>query len=189
MRLASLEHLIARLGRAYIHASRCRRSSTPISTHLTVERRLAVELARELRPRSESAGALRVGAEPRQSKRLSASRSRGASSRDLMARGPVAAIGRARGGLLSAGSTGFSSSTDACRASPADDLRPPRAWQALPTYLSVERRRCLIAQPDVTTPRGLRDRALIELLYATGLRVIGARDASGRPTSTSRRPF
>jgi integrase/recombinase XerD len=55
--------------------------------------------------------------------------------------------------------------------SPADDLRPPRAWQTLPTYLSVGDVDTLIAQPDVSTPRGLRDRALIELLYATGLRV------------------
>ena len=56
-------------------------------------------------------------------------------------------------------------------ASPADDLQPPRAWQVLPTYLSVDEVDALIAQPDVSTPRGLRDRALIELLYATGLRV------------------
>jgi integrase/recombinase XerD len=55
--------------------------------------------------------------------------------------------------------------------SPADDLRPPRAWKALPRYLSVEEVDQLLAQPDVTTPRGLRDRALIELLYATGMRV------------------
>ena len=63
---------------------------------------------------------------------------------------------------------------------PADDLRPPRAWKALPRYLSVEDVDRLIAQPDVSTPRGLRDRALIELLYATGMRVselIGLRPA------------
>jgi integrase/recombinase XerD len=54
---------------------------------------------------------------------------------------------------------------------PADDLRPPRAWPALPKFLSLEDVDKLIAQPDVTTPRGLRDRAMIELLYATGLRV------------------
>jgi integrase/recombinase XerD len=54
---------------------------------------------------------------------------------------------------------------------PADDLRPPRAWPALPKFLSLEDVDTLIAQPDVTTPRGLRDRAMIELLYATGLRV------------------
>jgi integrase/recombinase XerD len=54
---------------------------------------------------------------------------------------------------------------------PADDLRPPRAWPALPKFLSLEDVDRLIAQPDVDTPLGLRDRALIELLYATGLRV------------------
>jgi len=56
-------------------------------------------------------------------------------------------------------------------ANPAGDLRPPRAWKVLPRYLSVEDVDTLIAQPDVTTPRGLRDRALIELIYATGMRV------------------
>jgi integrase/recombinase XerD len=65
-------------------------------------------------------------------------------------------------------------------ASPADDLRPPRAWKVLPRYLSVEDVDHLLAQPDVSTPRGLRDRALIELLYATGMRVselVGLRPA------------
>jgi integrase/recombinase XerD len=55
--------------------------------------------------------------------------------------------------------------------SPADDLRPPRAWAALPKFLSLDEVDRLLAQPDVTTPRGLRDKALIEVLYATGLRV------------------
>ena len=55
--------------------------------------------------------------------------------------------------------------------SPADDLTPPRAWPALPKFLSLDEVDTLIAQPDVTTPLGLRDRAMIELLYATGLRV------------------
>ena len=41
----------------------------------------------------------------------------------------------------------------------------------LPRYLSVEDVDLLIAQPDISTPRGLRDRAVIELLYATGMRV------------------
>jgi integrase/recombinase XerD len=54
---------------------------------------------------------------------------------------------------------------------PADDLRPPRAWPALPKFLSFEEVDALIAQPDVSTPLGVRDRAMIELLYATGLRV------------------
>jgi len=55
--------------------------------------------------------------------------------------------------------------------SPADDLQPPRAWPALPKCLSLDEVDLLIAQPDVSTSRGLRDRAMIELLYATGLRV------------------
>jgi integrase/recombinase XerD len=55
--------------------------------------------------------------------------------------------------------------------SPADDLRAPRAWPALPRFLSLEEVDRLLAAPDVSTALGLRDRALIELLYATGLRV------------------
>jgi len=55
--------------------------------------------------------------------------------------------------------------------SAADDLRPPRAWAALPKSLSLEDVDRLLAQPDTSTPRGLRDKAMIETLYATGLRV------------------
>lgn len=54
---------------------------------------------------------------------------------------------------------------------PADDLAAPRAWKTLPKFLTVEEVDQLLAAPDVSHPRGLRDRALIELLYATGLRV------------------
>lgn len=54
---------------------------------------------------------------------------------------------------------------------PAEDLRPPRAWRELPRYLSLEEVDLLLAAPDLSTPRGLRDRALLDLLYATGLRV------------------
>lgn len=54
---------------------------------------------------------------------------------------------------------------------PADDLEAPRAWKVLPKFLDVEDVDRLIAAPDVQTAAGLRDRALIELLYATGLRV------------------
>jgi len=55
--------------------------------------------------------------------------------------------------------------------SPADDLRPPRAWAALPKFLSLDDVDRLLAQPDTSTARGVRDKALIEVLYATGLRV------------------
>ena len=69
-------------------------------------------------------------------------------------------------GLLSIPAVERTHATD-----PADDLRPPRAWPALPKFLSIEEVDRLLAQPDPATPRGLRDKALIELLYATGLRV------------------
>ena len=55
--------------------------------------------------------------------------------------------------------------------SPADDLQPPRAWPALPHFLSLEEVDALLAQPDTSTPLGLRDRAMFDLLYATGMRV------------------
>ena len=54
---------------------------------------------------------------------------------------------------------------------PADDLRAPRSWPALPKFLSVDEVDTLLDQPDTTTAIGIRDRALIELLYATGMRV------------------
>lgn len=54
---------------------------------------------------------------------------------------------------------------------PAEDLRMPRAWPALPKYLDLADVDRLLGQPDTSTPRGVRDKALIELLYATGLRV------------------
>ena len=54
---------------------------------------------------------------------------------------------------------------------PAEDFRAPRAWPALPKYLGLDDVDKLLAQPDPSTPRGLRDKALLELLYATGLRV------------------
>jgi integrase/recombinase XerD len=54
---------------------------------------------------------------------------------------------------------------------PAVDVRPPRAWKTLPKFLSIDEVDLLLRAPDTTHPRGLRDRALIELFYATGLRV------------------
>jgi integrase/recombinase XerD len=54
---------------------------------------------------------------------------------------------------------------------PAADLQAPRAWKVLPKFLSADAVDRLLGAPDVATPRGVRDRALIELLYATGLRV------------------
>lgn len=54
---------------------------------------------------------------------------------------------------------------------PTADLTNARRWAMLPKILSVEDVQKLLDAPDVTTPRGLRDRAMLELLYACGLRV------------------
>jgi integrase/recombinase XerD len=54
---------------------------------------------------------------------------------------------------------------------PAVNLLPPKLWKPLPKVLSEAEVEALLAAPDVTKPLGLRDRAMFELLYATGLRV------------------
>ena len=53
----------------------------------------------------------------------------------------------------------------------SDDIDSPRAAKTLPVYLTVEEVERLLAAPDERKPQGARDRAMIELLYATGLRV------------------
>jgi integrase/recombinase XerD len=54
---------------------------------------------------------------------------------------------------------------------PASDLMLPRALKRLPrSILSIEEVEQILAQPDTATPVGLRDRALMELLYSTGIR-------------------
>ena len=54
---------------------------------------------------------------------------------------------------------------------PAELLTPPRQWSTLPKYLNREDVERLIAAPSASKPTGVRDRAMLELLYATGLRV------------------
>ncbi len=49
-------------------------------------------------------------------------------------------------------------------------LESPRLWQVLPRVLSVEEVDLLLRQPDRKTRLGIRDRAILELLYASGLR-------------------
>jgi integrase/recombinase XerC len=50
-------------------------------------------------------------------------------------------------------------------------VNAPRVPKRLPQYLTVAEVETLLAAPDTSTPRGLRDRAMIEVLYAAGLRV------------------
>jgi integrase/recombinase XerD len=55
--------------------------------------------------------------------------------------------------------------------SPAAAVHPPRPLRRLPKALSIDQVTALLAAPDVATPEGLRDAALLELLYATGARI------------------
>lgn len=55
--------------------------------------------------------------------------------------------------------------------SPAATTVSPRLDKRLPSFLTVEEAKRLIESPDPATPQGIRDRALMEMLYASGLRI------------------
>jgi integrase/recombinase XerD len=54
---------------------------------------------------------------------------------------------------------------------PTEHLASPKQWSTIPKFLNREQIEKLIAAPDSTKPSGQRDRAMLELLYATGIRV------------------
>ena len=54
---------------------------------------------------------------------------------------------------------------------PTANLSSPKTWLNLPKFLTVPEVETLLRQPDEKEPGGLRDRAMLEVLYATGLRV------------------
>jgi integrase/recombinase XerD len=54
---------------------------------------------------------------------------------------------------------------------PTEHLGAPRQWQTIPKFLNPEEIERLSESPDASCTNGLRDHAMIELLYATGLRV------------------
>jgi integrase/recombinase XerD len=54
---------------------------------------------------------------------------------------------------------------------PAATIESPKFRQSLPYFLSVEEVERLLAQPDTSSAIGLRDKAIIELMYSTGIRV------------------
>jgi integrase/recombinase XerD len=56
-------------------------------------------------------------------------------------------------------------------ASPLARLESPKLWKTLPRTLSPEETRAVVETPRPDGPQGLRDRAILELLYASGLRV------------------
>ncbi len=136
--------------------------------HLRVERRLAAHTlesyARDLRELQAFAQSEGVAVEQLQRPALEAF-VRGLMTRGQSPRSVARAVASVRGWYRYLALDGI------LPVNPAEDLRPPRAWPALPTCLSLADVDALIAQPDVTTTLGLRDRAMIEVLYATGMRV------------------
>ena len=56
-------------------------------------------------------------------------------------------------------------------ADPSANLESPKIRRSLPGYLRLEEVERLLTQPDSSTPLGLRDRAMLEVFYSTGLRV------------------
>ena len=91
---------------------------------------------------------------------LSALRGRGLSARST-ARALAALRGLFRY-LLERGET---------KQDPTLELETPKLMRALPRFLSTEEVEALLAAPDTATPLGVRDRAMIETMYASGVRV------------------
>src|ERR1035437_207744 len=60
---------------------------------------------------------------------------------------------------------------DKIQEDPTEHLSSPKQWSTIPKFLNRDQIESLIAAPDTTKPTGLRDRAMLELLYATGIRV------------------
>jgi integrase/recombinase XerD len=54
---------------------------------------------------------------------------------------------------------------------PTEHIQSPKQWQTIPHFLNPAQVDQLLEAPDLSKPTGVRDRAMLELLYATGLRV------------------
>jgi integrase/recombinase XerD len=85
--------------------------------------------------------------------------------RGLSARSSARALSALRGFFR------FLVSTQIQTVDPTTNLRSPSLWRTVPRALSSAEIEALLAAPDTTTTLGLRDRSMLETLYATGLRV------------------
>ena len=65
----------------------------------------------------------------------------------------------------------FAAAEGTIRIDPAEQIDSARLPKSLPRYLNLDEVDGLLEAPDTAIPEGLRDRAMLELLYATGLRV------------------
>jgi integrase/recombinase XerD len=136
--------------------------------HLAVERGLARASVEAYRTDLEAFGRFLAG------RRLDAGRVArsdlgrylsGLRARGLSARSASRALSAVRGFY------GFAAAHLGFAEDPTADLANPKTGLALPKALSEAEVESLLESPDTTTPLGLRDRAMLELLYASGLRV------------------
>ncbi len=65
----------------------------------------------------------------------------------------------------------FLCAEDHIQENPAEILESPKLWRKLPSIISLDEVEALLACPDPKTLSGVRDKAMLEVLYATGLRV------------------
>ena len=66
---------------------------------------------------------------------------------------------------------GFLLRQGAIESDPTANLIMPKQWSSLPKYLSLDQMNRLVVSPADTKPTGVRDRAMVEIMYAAGLRV------------------
>lgn len=66
---------------------------------------------------------------------------------------------------------GFLAAENLVVSDPSERLEPPRGWRTLPVVLSVAEVESLLNAPDLGAPLAWRDRALLEFMYASGVRV------------------
>jgi integrase/recombinase XerD len=136
--------------------------------HLAVERGLAPASVAAYRSDLQSFGAYLAG------RRLDASRVArrdvGRYLTELKGRG-VSSRSAARALSAIRGFYAFAGAHLAFRADPTADLDTPKLGLALPKTLAEGEVEALLEAPDASSPLGLRDRAMLELMYASGLRV------------------
>ena len=100
--------------------------------------------------------------------------------RGLSARSAARALSAVRGFY------GFAGASPRFQEDPTADIVEPPGGLSLPKSLSEEEVEALLAAPDASTPLGLRDRAMLELIYASGLRVSEIVSCPGTAWTSSR---
>ncbi len=79
----------------------------------------------------------------------------------------------------------FLLSIQAVKSNPAREIKPPKSQKELPQILTTEEVSLLLEQPSGSDPKSVRDKAMLELLYATGIRVTELIDLNISDTNTS----